>query len=958
MPSHPWSGRADFSGLSESDRRSIDDALSLVRDAAPGSALAGDPDRQGRLADLYEELVQARSSHEEAGEAAKRLEKEIDGLAARAARRGGLEPGKAIPDGRGAMDTMAAGARIGGLLWGRLGSADAINGALDDAIMQGTAEEQQKAIDALAGDPPSAFEKMRSREARQRDRIRTGFLEAHERLGADELADRLRHGLALWEMAAEAGGRSELPWLRQSAIVMGDRGSQDRLAAAIEGLARARAEAKDTGDRLEAAARSVQALAAEAGTDMNASDVEAERRRIADGKRIHEAILLVSRHLAGEDGGSSSLRALASRPADLARRAGELAAGLGDFAGLQAHDARKKGARPETLALLGECAGALDGGADWAASAREAAYVEWIERKEGRHTMLRRAFAYYQEECKKLRKLIEDKQGLVARKILEDAAQSTAAAGTRGRRKAGLEFDLGRKRKVKPVRMLFTEYRRDLLALAPCWLASPEAVSSVFPAEKGMFDLVIVDEASQLAAERALPALYRGRKKVVAGDEKQLRPHDLFQMRPGDDDADADGESEWDGDTADIESLLDLARRRYPTHTLQWHYRSRWQELIDFSNHAFYGGRLLVAPNVQRDPPEPPVWWIRCEGGMWENRSNRVEAEKVVDMLHRVLGGNAPGGLGARTPTVGIITFNDAQRDRILDAIEARRTRDPGFEELYERAASPESGRKDDEVFVRNIENVQGDEREVIIFSVGYARDAEGRFRMSFGSLSRDGGENRLNVAVTRASAGIVVVSSIDPEDVKADGSRHRGPRLLRDFLAYALAVGSSNRERVDGVLEGLSPAMDRGPAAAGAGAAPSFDSDFEEIVYDRLRAEGHEVDAQVGHSGYRIDLAVVHPNDPSRYVLGIECDGATYHSARSVRERDVFRQRFLERGGWTMERIWSRDWWHDPGAEVARIARRIDEILAGGKAGAAGGVGRGESQASASSSDSAAAGR
>ena len=966
---HPWSGRADFSGLSESDRRTIEGALATVRDEAPGSALAGSPGRQEDLAGLFDEYAQASGSHKKAAEAARQLEDTVAGLLAGAIRRGGIPPGgeASAPAGgapaaggrRDGADATAKMARIGARLWDRLGDADTICSALDDAIVVGTGDAQRETIDALAGDPPSHFERLRSRDARKRDRTRRDFLEAPEHAGADanKLVSRLRHGMILWEMAAEAGLRGGPLELRSGAIVVGNRDGQGRLAAAAEGLAGARTEAGDCASRLAAAAESIHALAAESGIDLRAAaaDIEGTRRRIASGRRVHEAILLVSGHLAGGSGRGNGgdaptpqpqpprppLQAASSRPEDIARRAGELYEGLEDFTDLQAHDARKKGARPETLALLRECADALGARGEWKESAKSWAYAEWIERKEARNPILRRAFAYYQENCAKLRRLIEDKQRLVARRILEDAARSSAAHRGGQRRAAGLEFDLGRKRRVKPVRMLFTEYRRELLALAPCWLASPEAVSSVFPAEKGMFDLVIVDEASQLAAERALPALYRGRRKVVAGDEKQLRPHDLFQMRAGgggdgDDGGGADGGGdEWDGEAADIESLLDLARRRYPTHTLQWHYRSRWQELIDFSNRAFYGGRLLVAPNVQKAPPEPPIQWIRCEGGMWENRSNRVEAEKVVDVLHGVLGGGGGGGLAGRMPTVGIITFNDAQRDKILDVIEARRARDPGFEELYEKAASPESGRKDDELFVRNIENVQGDEREVIIFSVGYARDADGRFRMSFGSLSRDGGENRLNVAVTRASARIVVVSSIDPEAVRADGSRHRGPRLLRDFLAYASAVGASNGERVGSILDGLCPAMDRG--AGGAGGAASFDSHFEELVYDRLRQEGYEIDTQVGRSGYRIDLAVVHPDDPSRYVLGIECDGATYHSARSVRERDVFRQRFLERGGWAIARVWSRDWWQNPGGEVEKIVARIRKILDEGGRAAAG---------------------
>jgi very-short-patch-repair endonuclease len=304
---------------------------------------------------------------------------------------------------------------------------------------------------------------------------------------------------------------------------------------------------------------------------------------------------------------------------------------------------------------------------------------------------------------------------------------------------------------------------------------------------------------------------------------------------------------------------------------------------------------------------------------MWENRSNVAEAAKVVDTLYDILQDHKNG----KVPTIGIITFNDQQRNIIMDEIENRQKKDPAFDELYKEIETPASGKKDDEIFVRNIENVQGDERDIIIFSVGYAKDPEGKFRLQFGTLNQDGGENRLNVAVTRASQKIVVVCSIDPRDMKVEGTKNPGPKRLKDFLVYAHAVSNGDTEKVIQILESLSSGMNKTQQQT-----KQFDSEFEELVHDRLENLGYTVETQVGQSGYRIDLAIVHPKDPSKYILGVECDGAMFHSGKSVRERDVMRQKFLERRGWTIDRIWSRNWWRNPDGEVQRIKEKIDSLV------------------------------
>ena len=467
--------------------------------------------------------------------------------------------------------------------------------------------------------------------------------------------------------------------------------------------------------------------------------------------------------------------------------------------------------------------------------------------------------------------------------------------------------ELQRKRKVKPVRKMFEDYAKQMFEVAPCWLASPESVSKIFPMKRNLFDLVIVDEASQLAVERSIPLLYRSNHAVVAGDEKQLQPFDLFQVIEDDEDEDMPEEK----------SLLDLAGTRFRTFNLLWHYRSKYQDLINFSNQAFYDGMLNVAPGVDKDPKNPPIRWVQCNG-RWENGTNREEARAVVKELKSVWGKSYE--LTGDCPSVGIITFNESQQDIVKDEVDRMLDTDPEFAEMHN---TTRKNRRDSWLFMKNIENVQGDERDVIIFSIGYAHDADGLFAQIFGSLSKKGGENRLNVAVTRARQEMVVVCSIDPTDIKPT-SKNYGPRRLRQFLQYAKATASQDRDAQKTVLKEVNPSMGRVARSR----MREFDSDFEVQIFKCLERRGYQVDTQVGYSGYVIDLAVCHPDDPRRYVIGIECDGATFHSAKSVKERDVMRQKFLESKGWKIERIWSRNWWKNQDREMDRIDAVIKGII------------------------------
>jgi len=555
----------------------------------------------------------------------------------------------------------------------------------------------------------------------------------------------------------------------------------------------------------------------------------------------------------------------------------------------------------------------------WEQLVKDEVYAHWIDYIQKENPILQgNPFESYIQQKNRLRELLFNKRGLLKRKLVSELQLKIKSIPKYKRNKSSQEIqwskftsDVSRQRSQKSLRRVFEEYREILLSLAPCWLMTPQAVSEVFPLERGLFDLIVYDEASQCPVEESIPSLYRGKRIVIAGDEKQLRPFDLFRIRDESDEQDED-------EPISSESLFILAKRFYNFRPLNWHYRSKSQDLIDFSNHAFYEGRLQVAPDVIKTPKKIPIRWIGVDG-TWQNNVNLVEAIRVVSEIKSILQQNASRN---PPPSVGVITFNEKQQIAIQDEIDKRRSEDPEFDQVYSLAKNPLSKKKDDEIFIKNIENVQGDERDIIIFSIAYAKDPEGKFRMLFGTLNQEGGENRLNVAVTRAREEIVVIASIDPSEIKPDEKKNSGRQRLKEYLEYAKAVSESKKDRKEQILLSLSDGANRTSDNF-----KIFDSKFEELVYDRLISHGYSVDTQVGLSGYRIDLAIVHPDDPSRYIMGIECDGANFHSAKSTRERDVMRQEFLEGRGWKIERIWSTNWWKDPQKEINRIVSRLEDI-------------------------------
>jgi very-short-patch-repair endonuclease len=603
---------------------------------------------------------------------------------------------------------------------------------------------------------------------------------------------------------------------------------------------------------------------------------------------------------------------------------------LVNFDLVQEYDIQKMSLTLVQKKLLELCKSKLLDKNDWDEILRQEFYSYWLEHIERDNPALKnQPFETYLENRKRLSVALKEHRTLLVQRIARNIESRITKPGTTpsGKRSyrsevlmwSKLADDLDKRKRVLPVRKLVEKYESVIFDVAPCWLASPEAVASIFPLRRNLFDFIIFDEASQSAVERSLTSLYRGKHIVIMGDEKQLRPFDLFRIR-NEDEEDLD---ESIDDTMLSESLLVLAKRIYGFRYLAWHYRSKYQELIDFSNHAFYDGHLQVAPNVLRTPQSPPLRWIRCENGLWADRQNLPEAVVVVNEIKRILLQNETEGISR---SIGVITFNETQQEAILDEIDRRRKDDSEFDEAYTVAENPDDNRLDDRPFVKNIENVQGDERDIIIFSVGYARDPEGHLRSQFGSLNQEGGENRLNVAITRARQEIVIVCSIDPDELKTDSTKNSGPKRLKDYLRYAKFISDCRRDGAENILVALNEGFAREQKNTTLSTLP-FDSPFEEMVYDRLKSLGLTIDAQVGYSGYRIDLAVVHPDDPTKYILAIECDGAAFHSAKSTRERDVMRQEFLESRGWAVDRVWSRNWWRNADKEVQRIRSRIEEL-------------------------------
>jgi very-short-patch-repair endonuclease len=503
--------------------------------------------------------------------------------------------------------------------------------------------------------------------------------------------------------------------------------------------------------------------------------------------------------------------------------------------------------------------------------------------------------------------LVDDFRQLDRRQVEDRYA--TVVAQCAGRRPSSnssraaqvITREAAKKTRHKPIRQLLSETASLVQDLKPCFMMSPLSVSQFLPADM-RFGVVIFDEASQVLPWDAVNCIYRGDSLIVAGDQKQLPPTNFFGST-GD-------ESETDDDDSapdSFESVLDLGKASGALRSLPllWHYRSQHESLISYSNHRIYERELHTFPGATFEAPDLGVESFVVDGvyNRGTSRDNTVEAEFVVDRIvhHRTEHPEL---------SIGVVTFSAAQEEAVLAAMERRAADEPLLHALlndHDRL---------DGFFVKSLENVQGDERDVIVFTIGYGPDEFGKMTMNFGPLNKKGGWRRLNVAVTRARRRVEVVSSFRAGRITTDEFPKPDPdqsglshlKAYLDFAARGIAALAVDAKDDDAAPESV----------------------FEEDVLQVVRDMGYLVDPQVGSAGYRIDMAVRHPDREGEYVLGIECDGAAYHSAKAARDRDRLRQQVLEGLGWRMHRIWGLSWVRDRRGQTERLRAAIEEAMRG----------------------------
>lgn len=454
-----------------------------------------------------------------------------------------------------------------------------------------------------------------------------------------------------------------------------------------------------------------------------------------------------------------------------------------------------------------------------------------------------------------------------------------------------LRRELARQRGLAPLRVTMKQSLKAIRAIKPCFMMSPQTVAQLLEDTETKFDLVIFDEASQLPTEEAVGAILRGSQLVVVGDPKQLPPTNFFAVQSGAVNVQIgdDGLPLYEDSQSILEEVMGAG---VPQSRLKWHYRSAHESLITFSNVQFYDADLYTFPSVETESLDSGLHFEYVENGVYEGKGlNLAEARKVADAVVEHIKTKPELSLG-----VG--TFNLRQQLAIQDELEQRRREDPSIEPFFDKS-------KSDPFFVKNLENIQGDERDVIFLSVTYARAADGRMRYNLGPLNGENGWRRLNVLTTRARKLMRVFSSIRGDEINPAATASNGARLLKEFLTYA------EHKRLD------SPMIS---------AMNDTESLFEREVLQELSNRGLNVIPQVGVCGYRIDLGVLDNESPGRFVCGIECDGVAYHSSQTARDRDRLRQQVLEGRGWDIHRIWSTDWFKDRAGQIERILNLIEE--------------------------------
>ncbi|MEX2592624.1 MAG: DUF3320 domain-containing protein [Anditalea sp.] len=449
-----------------------------------------------------------------------------------------------------------------------------------------------------------------------------------------------------------------------------------------------------------------------------------------------------------------------------------------------------------------------------------------------------------------------------------------------------LRNEFNRKARHMPIRKLMQEAGLAIQAIKPVIMMSPMSIANFLPSDSIDFDMIIFDEASQVRPVEALGAILRGRQLIVVGDIKQMPPTSFFDKMNTETDDD-------ENVTADMQSILGMCDGQgAPQRMLRWHYRSRHESLISLSNQEFYQNKLVIFPSPG-SKYRMGLAFHHLPDTVYDkgkSRTNPKEAEKVADAVIQ-------HSLQFPKLSLGVVAFSTAQMQAIQNAIEIRRRKHPEVESFFRNHPN-------EPFFVKNLENVQGDERDVIFISIGYGRIEDGKVPMSFGPLNNEGGERRLNVLITRAKRRCEVFSNITSEDIKPGPNAKFGIRALKSFMYFA-EHGKFDRQAEEIDIR---------------------QQPFEEVVAQSLTKAGYTIRQKVGSAGFYIDMAVVDHENPGRYLLGITCDGQSYQVAKSARDRDRLRNEVLEGMGWKIYQVWSTDWFRNPSNELGLLTEAIEK--------------------------------
>lgn len=530
-------------------------------------------------------------------------------------------------------------------------------------------------------------------------------------------------------------------------------------------------------------------------------------------------------------------------------------------------------------------------------------YIQWLnlqlDRVPAVQSFRRRIHEQRSERFVKL----DTKQYEIARKRIRERIISTYPNLNRVARAGSelgiLRHEMEKKRRIMPLRKLFQSIPTLLLTLKPCLMMSPLSVAYFLDADAYQFDMVIFDEASQIFPQDAIGAIFRAKQVVIAGDTKQLPPTNFFAASTSNSSEDYDDDEGYDDEVYD--SILEETANILPNCTLLWHYRSKHEHLIAFSNQEIYKNELVTFPSSNESEPDTGVEFVYVEDGYYEpspRNYNVLEAQRIVELVKDHIEKHPNRSLG-------IIAFSEKQQQAIALEIQRFREKHSEYEAFFAEG-------KEDEFFVKNLENVQGDERDTIFFSVGYAKTKEQKangkpMSMRFGPLGVSGGERRLNVAITRAKINVKLVSSILPSDIDLSRTESDGIRMLRSYIEFAM----------------------NGEATLAAAHKNGRPDDFADSIAQFIRDQGFEVQQYVGCSGYKIDIAVKHPSDlVEQFVAGIECDGYSYVSARTARDRDRLRSSVLKNMGWNLYRVWSAEWYKNPEIEGQKLVAFLQRAI------------------------------